>query len=78
MEKVTGWIKISLSIVITIGFFAVLFYLITTGKYESAVNLLIGAVIAAFTTIINYHYGSSKGSSDKTKILEKTLNNGKT
>ena len=34
MDKVQGWIKISLSIVITIGFFAVMFYLITTGKYE--------------------------------------------
>jgi len=75
MEKVTSWIKISLSIVVTLGFFSVMFYLISTGKYESAVNLLIGAVIAAFTTIINYHYGSSKGSSDKTKILEKAMRN---
>ena len=75
MDKVQGWIKISLSIVITIGFFAVMFYLITTGKYEQAVNLLIGALIAGFTTIINYHYGSSKGSADKTALLAKQMKN---
>jgi len=33
------------------------------------VYLLFGALIAGFTQVMNYFFGSSKGSSDKTKLL---------
>lgn len=33
------------------------------------VNIALGAFISAFTTIIGYFFGSSKGSADKTNML---------
>lgn len=33
--------------------------------------LIIGSLISAFTTVVQYHFGSSKGSADKDKILRK-------
>jgi uncharacterized protein YacL len=31
--------------------------------------LIIGALISSFTTVVQYYFGSSKGSSDKEKFL---------
>jgi uncharacterized protein YacL len=31
--------------------------------------LIIGALISSFTTVVQYYFGSSKGSADKDKIL---------
>ena len=55
---------------IVIGFFTTLFYLIYQGTFESTINLAIGTLLTAFGTIVGYFYGSSKGSSDKNKLLE--------
>jgi hypothetical protein len=60
-----GWI-------ITTGFFAVLivrmFVTIPTNQLEN-VGMLIGALISAFLTVVQYKYGSSKGSADKSATL---------
>jgi hypothetical protein len=37
-----------------------------------ALYLVLGALLAAFSTVINYFFGSSKGSSDKTKLMAGT------
>ena len=34
-----------------------------------ALYLVLGSLLAAFATVINYFFGSSKGSSDKTQAL---------
>jgi len=34
--------------------------------------LIIGALISSFTTVVQYYFGSSKGSADKDKILRNT------
>ena len=31
--------------------------------------LIIGALISSFTTVVQYYFGSSKGSADKDKII---------
>jgi uncharacterized protein YacL len=31
--------------------------------------LIIGALISSFTTVVQYYFGSSKGSADKDKIM---------
>jgi len=36
--------------------------------------ILLGALVAKFGDVVSYFYGSSKGSSDKTEIMEKRLN----
>ena len=57
--------------IIVIGFFAILAYLIYTKGYESTLNLAIGALIGAFTTIVGFFFGSSKGSHDKNELIKK-------
>lgn len=61
-QEALGWI-------ITAGFFTVLvmrmFIRIPPDQLEN-VGMLIGALIVAFTTVVQYKYGSSKGSADKT------------
>lgn len=36
---------------------------------KDAVMLILGTLVAAFTTIVGYFFGSSKGSADKTQAL---------
>jgi drug/metabolite transporter (DMT)-like permease len=58
-----------LGAIITIGFFATLIFMIVKGTYESSVNLIVGALVGSFTTIVAFFYGSSKGSADKTEMI---------
>ena len=70
MERTKDIIAIGLGIVITLGFFVTLFYLIFTGEYESTINLTIGTLLTSFGTVVGYYFGSSKGSADKNKAIE--------
>ena len=56
-----------LAVVIVIGFFVILALSITTDKEVD--NMLTGALVAAFSGIVGYYYGSSKSSSDKTEMM---------
>ena len=38
---------------------------------EKLIYMLIGALVGSFGTIVNYFYGSSKGSADKNDIISK-------
>lgn len=58
-----------LGAIITIGFFATLIFMIIKGTYESSVNLIVGALVGSFTTIVAFFYGSSKSSADKTEMI---------
>lgn len=61
----------SFAALVVIGFFAVLFYMIKAGIYETSINLIVGALIGAFTIIVGYFFGSSKGSADKNEMIKK-------
>ena len=71
MKQIKEIFMYALGALVTIGFFAVLFYLIRQGTYESTINLAIGSLLGAFATIVGYFYGSSKGSSDKNELIKK-------
>ena len=58
-----------LGALVTIGFFATLIFMILKGSYESSVNLIVGALVGSFTTIVAYFFGSSKSSTDKTEMI---------
>jgi len=60
-----------LGALIVIGFFITLIFLIKAGTFENTLNLVVGALIGAFATVVSYFYGSSKGSSDKTEMMNK-------
>lgn len=55
--------------IIVIGFFTTLIFMISKDNYASEVNMIVGALIGSFITVVGFFYGSSKGSSDKNDIL---------
>jgi len=62
-----------LGVVIVTGFFALLYILIYDAIPETnkeILNIVIGALIGSFTTVVGYFYGSSIGSKNKDEILK--------
>lgn len=65
----------ALGALVVIGFFSTLIALIVKGADKDTQNLLIGALIAAFSTVVGYFYGSSKGSQEKDERLANSNQN---
>jgi uncharacterized BrkB/YihY/UPF0761 family membrane protein len=68
-----------LGALIVLGFFVlmvVLVYKTIPTENKDLLNLVVGALIGSFATIVGYFYGSSKGSQEKTEILAKQNGNG--
>jgi len=67
-----------LGALITLSFFGLLALLIFQGIPENnkdILNITIGSLISAFTAIVSYFYGSSKGSADKNETISQALSN---
>lgn len=62
-----------LSIFVTIGFFGVLYIMLNNGIPQSgqrdAMLIMLGALGAAFTQVVNFWLGSSNGSKEKTSLM---------
>ena len=61
-----------LALVTTIGFFAVLIFLLMhEGDVPSnqVINTLVGSLATAWAMVVSYYFGSSMGSERKTEIL---------
>ena len=72
-----NWPMYLLGGLIVIGFFATigcLFSIELIAFNKELIIYTVGGLQSAFLTIVAYLYGSSKGSSDKNKIIEKTKN----
>ena len=57
---------------IVIGFFGLLYLLIRfsiPAENINMLNIVVGALIGSFTTVVGYFFGSSKGSAEKTQLL---------
>lgn len=62
----------ALGALITIGFFVLLIALVYTAvptDNKDLLNLVVGALIGSFATIVGYFFGSSKGSAEKNELL---------
>ena len=58
---------------IVIGFFVLMVVLVYTSvpdQNKDLLNLVVGALIGSFATVVGYFYGSSLGSSDKNEMLK--------
>jgi hypothetical protein len=63
-----------LGAMIVIGFFALMYLLLAQAVPEQnkdILNIVVGALIGSFTSIVGYFYGSSLGSADKNDLLRK-------
>ena len=63
-----------LGTVVVITFIILLWFLFKKEIPQTNMNLLsliIGALIGSFTTVVQYFFGASKGSAEKSEILRK-------
>ena len=73
MEKKNVF-QYALGALICIGFFVLLYILIWTEIPQAnrdVLNLVVGALIGSFASVVGYFYGSSKGSADKNDMLKR-------
>lgn len=66
------WVPKLLAIVITVGFFGILVWMLVQGMPQTgteALLMMLGALGTAWTGVVNFYYGSSAGSKAKNDIL---------
>jgi len=70
--QTNDWIPRVLALLITVGFFGILVWMLVHGMPTSgteALLMMLGALGTAWTGVINFYYGSSAGSKAKNDIL---------
>jgi len=70
-----SWLPPALAVLITVGFFGILAGMLTGSLQASgnseAMLILLGALAAAWGSVVNFYYGSSAGSAAKNEMLSK-------
>ena len=64
----------TLGALIVVGFFVLMIFLVLNevpAQNANTLNLVVGALIGAFTAVVGYFFGSSMGSKQKTDIIAK-------
>lgn len=69
VRELALYILAAVIVVSAIGFLMVLATRETPVANKDAILLALGALLTAFGTVINYFFGSSKGSADKTDAM---------
>lgn len=73
MQRETkDWVPKVLAVVITLGFFGILIWMLLNGMPKTgteALLMMLGALGTAWTGVVNFYYGSSAGSKQKTDAL---------
>ena len=71
-EKLKEILMYVLGGLVVVGFFVLLYLMLYWGvpaENRDLFNILAGALVGSFTTVVGYFYGSSKGSADKSQLL---------
>ena len=73
-SETRDWVPKLLAIVITLGFFGILVWMLINGMPTTgteALLMMLGALGTAWTGVVNFYYGSSAGSKAKTDAMAK-------
>ena len=68
------WAPLALGMIITLGFFGILVWMLRHGVPESgrdALLVMLGSLGTSWAAVVNYYYGSSSGSARKTLAMER-------
>ena len=80
MEWVRDYARPMIAALLIVGGFLI-YYLVATGRcpqeWKDVMLIIIGAIIPIYTSIVQYYFGSSQGSADKTQIMAKAINGNK-
>ena len=75
--KVKDIFMYALGALIVIGFFLIIYVMFVKPippENKDTTYLILGALVASFTTIVSYFYGSSRGSADKSETINNMKN----
>jgi hypothetical protein len=70
--QTNDWIPRILALLITVGFFGILVWMLIKGMPATgteALLMMLGALGTAWTGVVNFYYGSSAGSKAKTDAM---------
>ena len=70
--QTNDWIPRILALIITVGFFGILIWMLINGMPKNgteALLMMLGALGTAWTGVVNFYYGSSAGSKAKTDAM---------
>jgi len=69
----SAWAAPIVSLIVTVGFFILLYAVLNmnSANVPEVAYMLLGALAAGFTQVLNYYLGSSKGSADKNNLLSR-------
>jgi len=65
---------IAVGVFVLIGMLIALMFRNPDSNLKDVLVMSVGALIAAFTMVVSYFYGSSKGSADKQDAIERNMN----
>jgi hypothetical protein len=68
-----SWVPGALAFLITGGFFGILGWMLSDAsiKPSEALLIMLGALATAWGSVVNYFFGSSQGSRDKTNLIDR-------
>lgn len=73
LAKVAPYVLDVIVIAGTFGFGYLLFYVGIPSDNKDIMNMMFGTLIGLSVTIVNYHRGSSEGSTSKQNLLDKMV-----
>ena len=73
LAKVAPYVLDFIIVAGTFGFGYLLFYVGIPSENKDIMNMMFGTLIGLSVTIVNYHRGSSEGSSAKHNLLDKMV-----
>jgi drug/metabolite transporter (DMT)-like permease len=71
-KEIYQYILASIIVLAVMAFAVALIFVPIPEQNRDMLNIALGAFLGAFITVVGYNFGSSKGSADKTALMDKS------